>query len=57
MDKSDLILDSSSAAGGTQTATCSSSPPSWWESGDARKILVPSAVNYESVVMSEIDCA
>jgi hypothetical protein len=45
------FLGGSGAAGcGTQTSTSSSSPPSWWESGDARKIFfAPSAVNYESM--------
>ncbi|KAI2509347.1 hypothetical protein MHU86_5100 [Fragilaria crotonensis] len=47
--ESDLILGDSGASGGTETATSSSSPPSWWESGDARKIFAPSAVIYETM--------
>ncbi|KAI2508418.1 hypothetical protein MHU86_5945 [Fragilaria crotonensis] len=48
-DESDLILGDSGASGGTETATSSPSPPSWWESGDARKIFAPSAVIYETM--------
>ena len=49
MDESDLILGDSGAAGGTETSPSSSSPPSWWESGDARKIFAPCAVKYDSM--------
>ena len=49
MEKSDLILGDSGAAGGTDTSPSSSSPPSWWESGDARKIFAPCAVKYDSM--------
>ena len=49
MDEGDLILGDSGAPGGTQTSPSSSSPPSWWESGNARKIFAPCAVKYESM--------
>jgi hypothetical protein len=37
-----------SLSGATQAPTSNSLTSSWWESGDARKIFAPCAVNYES---------